>query len=88
MALRGMYQRLCNYVNILILLNIVRSYLRSLISLIRRNGYDQHQKYKWSCECNKGYLTITPEVKTKEGYMSDIFPWTYVGQTSHGEGRE
>ena len=28
------------------------------------------------------------EVKTKEGYMSDICPWTYVGQTSHDEGRD
>ena len=27
-------------------------------------------------------------VKTQEGYMSEICPWTYVGQTSHDEGRD
>ena len=33
---------------------------------------------------------MQPEAKkkNKEGYMSDICPWTYVGQTSHGEGRD
>ena len=33
-------------------------------------------------------VQTSPEVETQEGYMYDIYPWSYVGQTFRDEGRD